>query len=107
MQEKNLKIDFPTANAYGLEVRHLKWELRISTMCGDPEESDKDHIVVFVYPNEQDEYYGYIVDEEFEQETTFKHILDVIEHRIFEMIGQNLEVPVRLWDRESSIVRRI
>ena len=103
-----MKIDFPSINAYGLQVKRLKWELRISTIYGDSEDGDKKHIVAFVYPNEQDEYYGYIVDEEFEYETTsFKHILDVIEQRIFEMIGQNIEVPVLFIDRESSIVRRI
>ena len=100
-----MKIDFPSINAYGLSVRHLKWELIVSTICGGSDDSDKEHIVAFVYPNEQDNYYGYIVDDEFERGTGLKHILDIVEHRIFELIGQNLEVPVLFVGQE--VVRRI
>ena len=100
-----MKIDFPSINAYGLSVRHLKWELIISSSYGDSDDPGKANIVAFTYLKDQVNYYGRIVDEEFEHGTTFKHILDVVEHRIFEMIGQNLEVPVLFVGQE--VLRRI
>jgi hypothetical protein len=111
--EKNMIVDFPKTLGYGFDTSHTAWYVLIERMIDSKNDAK---VKMLVYPKSTrgtTESIMALVYREVEKGINLRKALDVLEHDIFNEVGQVLEFPVILRSGaaghcvEPVILRRI
>lgn len=111
--EKNMIVDFPKTLGYGFDTSHTVWSVWIEKTIDSKNDAK---VSMIVYPKTTrgtQESVMALVHREPKKGVKLKKALDVLEHDIFDEVGQVLEFPVVLRSGaaghcvEPVILRRI